>query len=221
MASRTRSLLQSHMRNTFLMADFIHPSTNVASTQKFSSTASLLLHHNNTAHGTNSHDPSSSPSPPWPQKELYAKYIPEHSPFTHIIGMKLKDFGHGWCETVVQPVPQHLLQHHGFVHAGCQATLGDHTCGIAASTMLPHPESQVVLSATFKIDLLRPALIKDVERDSLVCRAKVIKSGKTLIVTESELFVCSAHDASETLVSKLSMLASVVEKNKTKPLSKL
>lgn len=100
------------------------------------------------------------------------------------------------------------------VHAGCQATLADHTAGIAASTMLSEPANSVVLSANFKIDLLRPGVVRHPDRDALICRAKVLKSGRSLIVTEAEVYIFDDDTKQETLISKMSMLASVVSMSK-------
>jgi len=43
--------------------------------------------------------------------------------------------------------------------------------------------NEMVLTAEYKINLLRPAL-----GDRLRCRATVLKAGKTLIVAESEVY---------------------------------
>jgi len=62
-----------------------------------------------------------------------------------------------WCESGMTILPRHL-QHGGVVHAGVQATIADHTSGAAATTVLA--QGQYVLTAEFKINLLRPAVGK-------------------------------------------------------------
>ena len=80
------------------------------------------------------------------------------------------------------------------VHAGVQATLADHSAGAAAGTLMP--ADHVVLSVEFKIQLLRPAV-----GERLLCRAHVIRPGRQIVATESNVFACRGED--EKLVSKL------------------
>lgn len=120
--------------------------------------------------------------------------------FVNDIGITLLDCGPGWCESSVTIFPRHL-QHGGVVHAGVQSTIADHTAGAAATTLLAR--GQFIVTAEFKINLLRSAL-----GEALFCRAQVLKSGKTLIVTESEVFAIS--DTTRTLVSKMTATMSIV-----------
>jgi uncharacterized protein (TIGR00369 family) len=100
--------------------------------------------------------------------------------FVNDVGIVMHDCGAGWCEAGLVLQPRHL-QHTGIVHAGVQTTLADHAAGCAAITLLPI--GQYVLTAEFKLHLLRPA-----GGESLWCRAQVLKPGKTVIVVESEVF---------------------------------
>jgi uncharacterized protein (TIGR00369 family) len=100
--------------------------------------------------------------------------------------------------------PRHLQQD-GYVHAGVQATMADHTAGAAAATLLEG--GQMVLTAEFKINLLRPA-----EGDRLICRSTVLKQGKQLTVVESEIF--SVKLETECLVSKATATIAVVTPRK-------
>jgi len=102
------------------------------------------------------------------------------APFIAELGIRLIGSGPGWCETELVVARRHH-QHHGFVHAGVIATLADHTAGGAATTLLA--PGQLVLTAEFKINLLRPA-----GGERLSCRAVVLKPGKSLSVVESEVF---------------------------------
>ena len=115
--------------------------------------------------------------------------------FIQHIGMKLVEVGEGWCETEIE-VGEHHQQQDGFIHAGVQATMADHTAGSAASTLLQ--PGQYVLTVDFKINLLRPA-----KGHRLRCKAQVLKAGKTLSVVESEVF-------SDKLVSKASVTLAVL-----------
>lgn len=70
-----------------------------------------------------------------------------------------------------------LTQQTGFLHAGVLTTIADSACGYAALSVMP--ESFEVVSAEFKINLLRPAVA-----EHFTATATVIKPGKTLVITE-------------------------------------
>jgi len=128
------------------------------------------------------------------------KRIFNRAPFIADLGIQLDSLGHGECTTVLLLQPRHLQQD-GYVHAGVQATIADHTAGAAAATLLQ--VGQIVLTAEFKINLLRAA-----KGDRLICRAKVLKPGKQLTVVESEIF--SVASETEKLVSKATVTIAVV-----------
>jgi uncharacterized protein (TIGR00369 family) len=122
------------------------------------------------------------------------------APFIKLLGLRLDAVADGECTTSLALAEQHL-QHDGFVHAGVQATIADHTAGTAASTLLR--PGQIVLTAEFKINLLRPARC-----DILVCRAKVLKAGATLTVAESEVYC--GNDGKKLLTAKAMITLAVV-----------
>lgn len=122
----------------------------------------------------------------------HARALFDNALFAADLGIVLEDLGPGWCRTALALAPRHRQQD-GFVHAGVQATLADHTAGGAAGTLVRAGE--MVLTAEFKINFLRAA-----QGERLVCRAAVLKPGKTLIVAESEVY--AVRDDAETLVSK-------------------
>ncbi len=115
------------------------------------------------------------------------------APFGNLVGMKLIDAGEGWCETEIE-VKTHHLQHGGFIHAGVQSTMADHTSGGAATTLVAPDEH--VLTLEFKMNLLRAARGK-----LLRCRSRVLKPGGRFSVVESEVYV-SDEGPEETLISK-------------------
>ncbi|HVL75269.1 MAG TPA: PaaI family thioesterase [Noviherbaspirillum sp.] len=119
------------------------------------------------------------------------------------LGIRLVDCGPGWCETVLELAPRHC-QHHGFVHAGVQATIADHTAGAAAMSVTP--EGSTVLTSEFKIHLLRPG-----KGERLTARAQVLKPGRMFHVVECEVFALTGDERS--LVSKLSATMAVVERS--------
>lgn len=81
-------------------------------------------------------------------------------------------------------------QQHGFVHGGVVGMIADSAAGYAAMTMVPASAS--VLTVEYKMNLVAPA---DGER--LVARGKVVRPGRTLIITQAEVF--AVKDGVETL----------------------
>jgi uncharacterized protein (TIGR00369 family) len=124
----------------------------------------------------------------------------QQAAFVTDLGIRLADVGPGWCESVLAIAPKHRQQD-GYVHAGVQATIADHTAGGAAGTL--SEEGDLVLTIEFKINFLRPAL-----GERLRCRATVLRQGKTLNVAESEVF--AGRDGDEKLVAKAIVTLAVV-----------
>lgn len=73
-----------------------------------------------------------------------------------------------------------LTQQQGLLHGGVVTTIADVTCGYTALSVMP--AGCEVLTVEFKINLLRP-----VTADQIVATGKVVKAGKTLVVTEAEV----------------------------------
>lgn len=92
------------------------------------------------------------------------------------------------------PYQPTLTQQHGFIHAGIVATVLDSACGYAAFSLMP--EDAAVLTIEFKINLLAPA-----RGDRFVAIGKVKKPGKTITVTEGELFAVT--DGGKKLVATM------------------
>ena len=127
----------------------------------------------------------------------------ESAAFVEDVGIRLGEIGAGWCETTLDISPRHLQQD-GFIHAGVQATMADHTAGGAGGSVIG--EDEIVLSVEFKINFLRPA-----KGAALRCKANILKAGKTLIVVESEVFT---HDgAREKLTAKATVTLAVKRKD--------
>ncbi|CAN7644935.1 PaaI family thioesterase [Pseudoduganella sp. LjRoot289] len=81
-------------------------------------------------------------------------------------------------------------QQHGFVHGGVVGMIADSAAGYAAMTMVPASAS--VLTVEYKMNLLAPA-----GGEHLLARGRVIRPGRTLIVTQAE--VLAVQDGRETL----------------------
>ena len=78
------------------------------------------------------------------------------------------------------PFSFHLSQQQGFVHAGAITSIVDSACGYAALTKAP-PGHEVV-TAEFKLNLLRPAI-----GERFVAISKVVNAGKMLTVCTGEV----------------------------------
>ena len=112
--------------------------------------------------------------------------------FPAAIGFKVDQVAYGIFETRLKIRPDHIQQD-GFVHAGVIATMADHTAGYAAYTTVS--EAFRILTIEFKINFFKPAVGR-----RLICRSKVVNNGKTIKVSESELF--SLTEDQEKLVAK-------------------
>jgi uncharacterized protein (TIGR00369 family) len=98
-----------------------------------------------------------------------------------LIGVEIVRVDTGYAEFAVNFRPE-LSQQNGFFHAGIVSTLVDTAGGCAGVTAMPPGAG--VLTVEFKLNLLAPA---DGER--IVARAEVIKSGRTLTITQGKVFV--------------------------------
>ena len=133
-----------------------------------------------------------------PRREL--ERIFDGTSFASHIGIRLVDVGSGTCETELDLESRHL-QKDGYVHAGVQATMADHTAGGAAASVIE--QGRVLLTVEFKITLIQSA-----KGDLLTCRSKVLKSGTRLITIESEIL--SKKQETSVLVSKATTSMAVV-----------
>lgn len=107
--------------------------------------------------------------------------------------MRLTDIQNGSVTSEINVDPKLHHQQNGFIHAGVQATLADHSAGCAAATVAA--PNVTVLTVEFKINLLRPAM-----GERLTCHAEVLKAGKTLTVVESSVWAWQGTESK--LVSK-------------------
>lgn len=124
------------------------------------------------------------------------------APFVRELGFRLTAVEPGAVESEVVIEPRHL-QHHGYVHAGVQATLADHTAGAAATTLIP--AGRAVLTIEVKTSLLAPA-----RGVRLVCRSEVLKPGRTVSFVESRVFAVDA-DERATLTAHATVSLAVVD----------
>jgi uncharacterized protein (TIGR00369 family) len=112
----------------------------------------------------------------------------EHQAFMKTLGARLTRVARGRVAISLEVAPP-ITQQHGFVHAGVVSALADTAAGYAAMSLLPdHVE---VVTAEFKINLLKPAM-----GAALVAEARVIRSGRTLSVSMAEVFAVTGRTRS-------------------------
>ena len=112
--------------------------------------------------------------------------------FIKTCGINLVSLEHGRAESRLEITGAHSQQD-DFAHAGVMATMADHTAGYAAFSVVS--EDYRILTLEFKINFLRPAT-----GDGLVCRSRVVKEGRNILVADSEVF--SRRNGEEKLVAK-------------------
>ena len=98
------------------------------------------------------------------------------------------------------PFNENLTQHHGFFHAGGTSSLADSAGGYAGYTMMP--EEMEVLTVEFKINLLAPA-----KGEYLEAIGKVIRSGRTLTVTQVEVYAIDGEKRSHVAQVQQTLIA--------------
>jgi uncharacterized protein (TIGR00369 family) len=130
------------------------------------------------------------------------KEIFQNAEFIRSLGIELTSFGKRWCETRLKG-SRALLQQHGFLHAGVLMTLADHTCGGAAASAVPHGRD--VITIENKVSFLRPA-----SAPTVLCRAEVLRAGKTLIFVEATVMAESGEGPM--MVAKASSTLAVIAK---------
>jgi len=117
------------------------------------------------------------------------------------LGATLETVEPGRGEIALRPSAA-VSQQHGFVHAGAVAAIADSAAGYAALTVMPADRG--VLTTEFKINLVSPA-----KGDRLVARGRVVKSGRTLTLVQSDVF--AETDGQEKLVALLTATMMSVE----------
>lgn len=107
----------------------------------------------------------------------------------HLIRASLPVIEHGRTE-IHLPHWSGVEQQHGFVHGGVVGMIADSAAGYAAMTMVSPTAS--VLTVEYKMNLVAPA-----DGEKLIARGKVVRPGRTLIITQAEVF--ALKDDQETL----------------------
>ncbi len=100
--------------------------------------------------------------------------------FMKLVGTSIDEVVPGGCTLSVTKRPE-LLQHLGMFHGGVTAFLVDNATTAAAATIMA--ADRTTLTAGFSLNYLATA-----QGDKLICRAKVVKPGRTLVVVSADVY---------------------------------
>ncbi len=117
------------------------------------------------------------------------------------LGATLCSVAPGLVEIAIRPGPA-ISQQHGFVHAGAVSAIADTAAGYAALSLMP--PNRGVLTTEFKINLIAPA-----QGDRILARGRVVRSGRTLTLAQTEVF--SESGGQEKLVALLTATLMAIE----------
>ncbi len=95
---------------------------------------------------------------------------------------------------IALPFSKHISQQHGYAHAGAITSIVDSACGYAALTKAP--EGFEVVTAEFKINLLRPAI-----GERFLAIGTVQNAGRLLTVCTGEVRAYSGSGDSYKIVA--------------------
>ena len=98
-----------------------------------------------------------------------------------LLGAKLTRLAPGECD-IELPFKAELTQQHGYFHGGIIGTIADSAGGYSAFTLMPEDSS--VLTVEYKMNLLAPG-----DGELLIARGRVLKSGRTLLVSRVDVVV--------------------------------
>ncbi len=110
-----------------------------------------------------------------------------------LLGAELTRIEPGFCE-ITLPFKDDLCQQHGYFHGGVIGTIADSAGGYAGFSLMPEDSS--VLTVEYKLNLLAPA-----DGDRLTARGRVIRPGRTLVVSRADVTV--RKHGTETLCATL------------------
>jgi uncharacterized protein (TIGR00369 family) len=110
----------------------------------------------------------------------------ESQGFMHHLGTEMTNLSPGYCELQLS-FRDELSQQHGYFHGGVIATLADVAGGYAAFTLLEAEITNVTVE--FKLNLLAPG-----GGQRLVARGSVVKAGRTLTISRSDVFCIDRED---------------------------
>jgi uncharacterized protein (TIGR00369 family) len=118
-----------------------------------------------------------------PKCENYVQLVQkafDQQGFMKHLGVEIAEIKPGYCELHL-PYKKELDQHHGYFHGGVIGSLADVSGGFAGFSLLP--EGKAMLTVEYKLNIIAPG-----KGDYLKGVGRVVKAGRTLTVTEIDVF---------------------------------
>jgi uncharacterized protein (TIGR00369 family) len=119
--------------------------------------------------------------------------------FIQHLGVEIDKLVAGECEISIAYADE-WSQQDGYFHVGIIGTLADNAAGLAAATTMKGDAN--CLTAEYKLNLLAPA-----KGDKLIARASVIKSGRTLVVAQTDLYSLNGSQERHVATSLVTLIA--------------
>lgn len=110
----------------------------------------------------------------------------ESQKFIHHLGVEVTELSEGYCEMTLE-YDERWSQQNGYFHGGVVGTLADNVAGAAAATLMEGQGN--CLTSEYKINLLTPA-----KGERMIATGKIIKSGRSLKVAESNIYVMNGSE---------------------------
>lgn len=110
----------------------------------------------------------------------------------------IEALGPGQC-TIVLPYREEVSQQHGFFHGGAIGAVADNAGAYAAFTLIEAHQS--MLTVEYKVNLLAPG-----KGDLLRAVAWVIRPGRSLTVSQVDLFGCTGEKHSLCATALVTMM---------------
>ena len=121
--------------------------------------------------------------------------------FMKLVGAEVIAVRPGEIELALDRRPE-VLQQHGYFHGGVTAFLVDNATTTAAGTLIDRAE-RMVLTAEYKLNFVAPAV-----GERLICRAKVLKPGRSLSVVEAKVY-CLTEGVEKLTAVALATIAAI------------
>ncbi len=133
-----------------------------------------------------------------PQAEAALRAVSQMQGLNRWLGVELIAAGNGEAEIMLKAKPE-IQQHHGFIHGGIVASLGDTACAWAAATAVGD-----VVTASYTVQFLAPA-----KGDRLIAKGTTIKAGKRTVSVEARVYSESDGEDHKLVATALAQIARV------------